>query len=71
MIAEAVLALEYGASSEDIARTTHAHVRLSFPIRTKLFLMSVPQKADAVRGIPRSRFTGVCRQSDPLLEESI
>jgi hypothetical protein len=25
MIAEAVLALEYGASSEDIARTTHAH----------------------------------------------
>jgi dihydrolipoamide dehydrogenase len=31
MIAEAVLALEYGASSEDIARTTHAHVRFSFP----------------------------------------
>jgi dihydrolipoamide dehydrogenase len=27
MIGEAVLALEYGASSEDIARTTHAHVR--------------------------------------------
>ena len=26
MIAEGVLALEYGASSEDIARTTHAHV---------------------------------------------
>jgi dihydrolipoamide dehydrogenase len=26
MIAEAVLALEYGASSEDVARTTHAHV---------------------------------------------
>jgi pyruvate/2-oxoglutarate dehydrogenase complex dihydrolipoamide dehydrogenase (E3) component len=25
MIAEAVLAIEYGASSEDIARTTHAH----------------------------------------------
>jgi dihydrolipoamide dehydrogenase len=30
MIGEAVLALEYGASSEDIARTTHAHVRFSF-----------------------------------------
>jgi dihydrolipoamide dehydrogenase len=29
MIAEAVLALEYGASSEDIARTTHAHPTLS------------------------------------------
>jgi dihydrolipoamide dehydrogenase len=28
MIAEAVLAIEYGASAEDIARTTHAHVRL-------------------------------------------
>jgi dihydrolipoamide dehydrogenase len=25
MIAEVVLAMEYGASSEDIARTCHAH----------------------------------------------
>jgi dihydrolipoamide dehydrogenase len=25
MIAEAVIAMEYGASSEDIARTCHAH----------------------------------------------
>ena len=31
MISEAVLAIEYGASSEDIARTTHAHVRLLPP----------------------------------------
>lgn len=29
MIAEAVLAFEYGASSEDIARTCHAHPTLS------------------------------------------
>ncbi|TFK46757.1 dihydrolipoyl dehydrogenase [Heliocybe sulcata] len=29
MIGEAVLAIEYGASSEDIARTTHAHPTLS------------------------------------------
>lgn len=29
MIAEAVLAKEYGASSEDIARTCHAHPTLS------------------------------------------
>ncbi|KAI6015940.1 hypothetical protein BKA83DRAFT_4340917 [Pisolithus microcarpus] len=29
MISEAVLAIEYGASSEDIARTTHAHPTLS------------------------------------------
>ena len=29
MIAEAVLAVEYGASSEDVARTCHAHPTLS------------------------------------------
>ena len=29
MIAEGVLAMEYGASAEDVARTTHAHVRTS------------------------------------------
>ena len=29
MIAEAVLGMEYGASSEDIARTSHAHPTLS------------------------------------------
>lgn len=29
MIASATLAIEYGASSEDIARTCHAHVRHS------------------------------------------
>lgn len=29
MIAEAVLAFEYGASSEDVARTCHAHPTLS------------------------------------------
>jgi pyruvate/2-oxoglutarate dehydrogenase complex dihydrolipoamide dehydrogenase (E3) component len=28
MIGEAVLAVEYGASAEDIARTSHAHVRI-------------------------------------------
>ena len=29
MIAEACIAIEYGASSEDIARTCHAHPTLS------------------------------------------
>jgi len=29
MIAEGVLALEYGASSEDVARTSHAHPTLA------------------------------------------
>ncbi|THH03154.1 hypothetical protein EW146_g10497 [Bondarzewia mesenterica] len=33
MVAEAVLAIEYGASSEDIARTTHAHPTLSEAFR--------------------------------------
>ncbi|KAH8986136.1 dihydrolipoyl dehydrogenase [Lactarius akahatsu] len=33
MIAEGVLALEYGASAEDIARTTHAHPTLSEAFR--------------------------------------
>ena len=36
MIAEGVLAIEYGASAEDVARTTHAHVCFFF-----LFLLSV------------------------------
>ncbi len=30
MITEGVLAIEYGASVEDVARTTHAHVRFCF-----------------------------------------
>ena len=30
MAAEGVLDIEYGASAEDVARTTHAHVFLSF-----------------------------------------
>lgn len=29
MIAEGVLAIEYGASSEDVARTSHAHPTLA------------------------------------------
>jgi dihydrolipoamide dehydrogenase len=33
MIAEAALAMEYGASSEDIARTTHAHPTLSEAVK--------------------------------------
>lgn len=33
MISEAVVAMEYGASSEDIARTTHAHPTLSEAFR--------------------------------------
>ena len=45
MIAEAVLALEYGASAEDIARTTHAHVRsLPFPLNLFVLTMICPSQ---------------------------
>jgi dihydrolipoamide dehydrogenase len=47
MIAEATLAIEYGASSEDIARTCHAHPTLSEAFKeaamatySKVFLFS-------------------------------
>jgi dihydrolipoamide dehydrogenase len=33
LIAEVVLAMEYGASSEDIARTCHAHPTLSEAVK--------------------------------------
>lgn len=33
MIAEAVLAFEYGASAEDVARTCHAHPTLSESVK--------------------------------------
>jgi len=33
LIAEATLAIEYGASSEDIARTCHAHPTLSEAVK--------------------------------------
>ena len=36
MINEAALAMEYGASCEDIARVCHAH-----PVKTILFLVSM------------------------------
>ena len=42
MIASAVLAIEYSASAEDIARTTHAHVSLS-PLSIPLHYMLANQ----------------------------
>jgi Pyridine nucleotide-disulphide oxidoreductase, dimerisation domain/Pyridine nucleotide-disulphide oxidoreductase len=47
MIAEAVLAIEYGASAEDIARTTHAHVcSLPFPFPFLSFHVSIYYGSD-------------------------
>ena len=37
MIAEGVLAIEYGASAEDVARTCHAHVCFSFGLSSFVF----------------------------------
>jgi len=44
MIAEAVLAMEYGASSEDIARTSHAHPTLSEAFKEAAMLAQVGLK---------------------------
>lgn len=46
MISEAVLAIEYGASAEDIARTCHAHPVLFIALRFSLL--------DIERGLQRS-----------------
>ena len=40
MIAEGVLGIEYGASSEDIARTTHAHPTLSEALKEAAMMAS-------------------------------
>eukprot|EP00172_Hildenbrandia_rubra_P004488 Plantae.Rhodophyta-Hildenbrandia_rubra.ctg9165.p2 GENE.Plantae.Rhodophyta-Hildenbrandia_rubra.ctg9165~~Plantae.Rhodophyta-Hildenbrandia_rubra.ctg9165.p2 ORF type:complete len:497 (+),score=132.62 Plantae.Rhodophyta-Hildenbrandia_rubra.ctg9165:2916-4406(+) len=40
LIAEGVLAMEYGASSEDIARTSHAHPTLSEAVREATMMTS-------------------------------
>jgi len=40
MIAEGVLAVEYGASAEDVARTCHAHVCFSFGLSILFYLFS-------------------------------
>ena len=66
MIAEAVLALEYGAIAEDIARTTHAHVcSLPFP---PLSVRPNHDLANTFRGVPRSCSESDLGRSDPLLE---
>jgi hypothetical protein len=69
MISEAVLAIEYGASSEDIARTTHAHVSFpSFSIRSHIFsLQPLYFSADTKRSVQRSGYGGVLKVN-PLLD---
>ena len=40
LIAEGVLALEYGASAEDVARTVHAHPALSEVVKGAAWAVS-------------------------------
>jgi len=40
MIAECVLAMEFGASAEDLARTVHGHPTLSETIREAAMMLS-------------------------------
>ena len=59
MIAEGVLGIEYGASSEDIARTCHAHptrpCRYAWAPRSPMVAVHPVDCADVVRCRPRTR----------------
>lgn len=67
MISEAVLAIEYGASAEDVARTCHAHVSSSPPVHMRLLLNTFfSPAADAQRGVQGGGH-GCVRQAHPLL----
>lgn len=61
LIAEATLAIEYGASSEDIARTCHAHPTLS---------EAVKEAALAAYGMKGFFFPHPLSFSDPSLQAS-
>ena len=69
MISEAVLALEYGASSEDIARTTHAHVRFYSACYIRCVDVSY-FPAHTQRGIQGGCHVGI-RKADSLLDDVI
>lgn len=67
MIAEGVLAMEYGASAEDIARTTHAHVRFLPPeLRFQLADVSC-SLADIERSFQGGRY-GFVRETHTYVE---
>ena len=54
MVAEGVLAIEYGASAEDVARTTHAHVCILFFIYFYTWLTAMTFVAYTQRSLQRS-----------------
>lgn len=74
LIGEACLAMEYGASCEDIARVCHAHpvstlhnakndsvVKIKFYFGKSFF-------SDLLRSLQRSKHCCLCRQGNQLLE---
>ena len=67
MISEGVLAIEYGASAEDIARTTHAHVRFDTFFES-FDLILITYTAYAQRSF-QGGCHGYLRQGHPLLEK--
>ena len=69
MISEAVLALEYSTSSEDITRTTHAHVCFCF-IRCMQYIDVSYSLAHTQRGIQGGCHVGIWK-ANSLLDEVI
>ncbi len=61
MIAEGVLALEYGASSEDVARTSHAHPTLAEAFKGKSSSWHVSPSTLTLHQRPRWRRMGSCQ----------
>ncbi len=68
MIADGVLAIDYGASAEDIARTTHAHVCSAFLLFSTWVLLLNPSffLAHIIGSIQRSRY-GLLQQTHPYV----
>jgi dihydrolipoamide dehydrogenase len=70
MISEGVVAISYGASAEDIARTNHAHVRrflLVFASMRKLKIFALLSAAYAERGL-QGGGNGCLRETDSHVE---
>lgn len=57
MIAEGVLAIEYGASAEDVARTTHAHVSVKIYFLTGANLILQPTLSEAFKEAAMAAFS--------------
>ena len=59
MIAEAVLAMEFGASAEDIARTCHAHPTLSEAVKEAALAVAQARDSYVILPAEQEQFRGV------------